>query len=67
LQDPELKCDYLDPKMPLPEAEVEVPGHFWCSNRDGQRDDNGKKIQMIRAYIVLVGGLEHFLFFHILE
>ena len=53
--------------MPLPEAEVEVPGHFWCSNRDGQRDDNGKKIQMIRAYIVLVGGLEHFLFFHILE
>ena len=54
--------------MPLPEAEVEVPwAFFWCSNRDGQRDDNGKKIQMIRAYIILVGGLEHLLFFHILE
>lgn len=23
-EDPDLKCDYLDPKMPLPEAEVEV-------------------------------------------
>lgn len=28
-QDPDLKCDFLDPEMPLPDAEVEAGGETW--------------------------------------
>ena len=45
-QDPDLKCDYLDPAMPLPDAEVEA-GMVPSTPRLFQREDSDVLVELL--------------------